>query len=147
MQAAMGLQQLEKLPMLDEARRNNFAKMGEIFAPHKEYFYLPKATEGADPCWFGYLMTVKPSAPFTKEQIVRFLEKNKIQTRSYFAGNILAHPGYHHLGLKYKNLSKTFPVARLVTTNSFFLGTYAGLTEEKMDYIKRTVNKFFEELS
>ena len=146
LQAAMGLQQLKKLPALDQARRDNFKKMEEIFKPYQQYFYLPKASEGADPCWFSYLMTVKPSAPFTKEQIVGFLENNKIQTRSYFAGNILAHPGYHHLGLKYKNLSKAFPVARLVTTNSFFLGTYAGLTEEKMNYIKVNVDRFFKEM-
>jgi CDP-6-deoxy-D-xylo-4-hexulose-3-dehydrase len=146
LQAAMGLQQLDKLEMLDEARRINFKKFSEMFEPYKQYFYLPKATEKADPCWFGYLTTVRPDAPFTKDDIVRHMENNKIQTRSYFAGNILAHPGYRELSFKYVNLSKSFPVARLVTTNSFFLGTFAGLTEDKMSYIKKTLDQFFEEL-
>jgi len=146
LQAAMGLEQIKKLPEMDEARRKNFQRLSEIFAPYKKYFYLPKATEKADPCWFGFLMTVKPTAPFSKEDIVRHLEGHKIQTRSYFAGNILAHPGYRHLALKYRNLNSTFRVANLVTTNSFFLGTYIGLTEDKMDYIQKAVDSFFKEI-
>ena len=72
------------------------------------------------------------------------LENAKIQTRSYFSGNILAHPGYVHLAEEYGDMNKTFPNAQLVTTNSFFLGTYVGLTEDKMDYIKKAVDSFFE---
>jgi CDP-4-dehydro-6-deoxyglucose reductase, E1 len=147
LQAAMGLQQLDKLEGFDKARRDNFKKLSEIFSPYKKYFYLPKATPKADPCWFGYLMTVRPSAPFSKDDLVRFLEDHKIQTRSYFAGNILAHPGYRHLSYKYPNLSKSFPVANLVTVNSLFLGTYKGLCEDKMSYIKRVVDQFFSEIS
>ena len=143
LQAAMGLQQLEKLPALDSARRRNFASIEAIFEPYKEHFFLPSATDKADPCWFGYLMTVKPSAPFKKEDIVRFLEDNKIQTRSYFAGNILAHPGYRHYSFKYPNLTKSFPIAAVVTNYSFFLGTFAGLTDEKISYIKKIVDRFF----
>lgn len=146
LQAAMGLQQLKKLESLDQARRENFKKLSDIFEPYKQYFHLPVATNKADPCWFGYLMTVRPDAPFDKEDIVRYMEDSKIQTRSYFAGNILAHPGYRHLSFKYTNLSKSFPIARLVTTHSFFLGTFAGLTDDKMAYIKETVDQFFEDL-
>ena len=146
LQAAMGLQQLKKLPKLDQARRDNFEKLKAIFKPYSKFFHLPEPTEKADPCWFGYLMTVKRNAPFTKQEIVDYLESNKIQTRSYFAGNILAHPGYRHLGFKYKNLNKSFPVANLVTTNSFFLGTFIGLTDEKMNYIKATIDNFFKDL-
>lgn len=146
LQAAMGLEQLKKLPEMDAARRENFKKLSAIFEPYNQYFHLPRATKNADPCWFGFLMTVKPNAPFTKEDIVRYLEDNKIQTRSYFAGNILAHPGYRHLSLKYKNLNSEFRVANLVTTHSFFLGTYIGLTDEKMAYIKNTVDNFFKEI-
>jgi CDP-6-deoxy-D-xylo-4-hexulose-3-dehydrase len=89
-------------------------------------------------------MTIKEDAPFTRNDIVLHLESAKIQTRSYFSGNILAHPGYNHMAKDYEDLNKSFPVANLVTTNSFFLGTFAGLTEEKMSYIKQTVDKFFE---
>tara|TARA_R110000824_G_scaffold139961_3_gene305430 strand:- start:1748 stop:3085 length:1338 start_codon:yes stop_codon:yes gene_type:complete len=143
LQAAMGLQQLEKLPMLDTARRKNWAKLGAIFAPYEQYFHMPAATEHADPCWFAFLLTIKEDAPFSRFDIVKHLEAAKIQTRSYFSGNILAHPGYTHMAEEYGDMDKVFPNAQIVTTNSFFLGTYIGLTEEKLKYIEKTVNEFF----
>jgi CDP-6-deoxy-D-xylo-4-hexulose-3-dehydrase len=144
LQAAMGLEQLKKLPELDSARRKNWKRLREIFEPYKEHFYLPEATDKADPCWFAFLLTIKKDAPFTRFDIVAHLEAAKIQTRSYFSGNILAHPGYTQLAYPYGNLYETFPVAQLVTTNSFFLGTYLGLTEEKLNYIEKVVNEFFK---
>lgn len=143
LQASMGLQQLDKLPEMDAARRENFKKLSDIFKPYEKYFHLPEATEKSDPCWFAYLMTVKEDAPFSKQDIVNHLEGVKIQTRSYFAGNILTHPGYFHMADEYGDLNKTFPVAQLVTTNSFFLGTFIGLTDKKIRYIKEAVDNFF----
>jgi CDP-4-dehydro-6-deoxyglucose reductase, E1 len=146
LQAAMGLQQLKKLPDLDAARRKNFLRLHNIFKPYEKYLHLPEATDKADPCWFAFLMTVKEGAPFERADIVSHFEKNKIQTRSYFAGNILAHPGYNHLAEPYGNLGDMFPVAKIVTFNSFFLGTFIGLTEEKLDYIQSVADSFFGEL-
>ena len=146
LQAAIGLEQLKKLPDFEKARRDNFKRLKEIFEPYKEFFYLPEPTPKADPCWFGFLMTVKEDAPFTKQQIVNWIEENRIQTRSYFAGNILYHPGYAELASKYDNLNDEFPVAKIITTNSFFLGTFIGITEEKMNYIEEVVNNFFERM-
>tara|TARA_R110001583_G_scaffold41369_6_gene131704 strand:- start:4515 stop:5873 length:1359 start_codon:yes stop_codon:yes gene_type:complete len=143
LQAAMGLCQLEKLEEMDAARRNNFSKLFDIFKPYEEYFYLPKATEKADPCWFGFLLTVKPEAPFTRQDFVDFMEENKIQTRSYFTGNALYHPAYTHLSEPYGDLSQRFPNADLATTNSLFLGTFVGIDDRKLQYIDDTVGKFF----
>jgi CDP-6-deoxy-D-xylo-4-hexulose-3-dehydrase len=143
LQAAMGLQQIEKLPELDSARRVNWAKLRAIFEPYEQYFHMPVATEKSDPCWFAFLLTIKKDAPFSRFDIVNHLEAAKIQTRSYFSGNILAHPGYVHMSEGYGDMNETFPNAQLVTTNSFFLGTYAGLTDEKLEYIKETVDNFF----
>tara|TARA_E500000318_G_C3477723_1_gene179173 strand:- start:61 stop:735 length:675 start_codon:yes stop_codon:yes gene_type:complete len=146
LQAAMGLQQLKKLPELDAARRKNFNRMKDIFEPYKQYFHLPEATEKADPCWFAFLMTVREDAPFKRHQIVTHLENNRVQTRSYFAGNILAHPGYAELAEDYGDLREEFPVASHVTLNSFFMGTFIGLTEEKLDYIQKVVDDFFKDM-
>jgi CDP-6-deoxy-D-xylo-4-hexulose-3-dehydrase len=146
LQAAMGLQQLKKLPQMDQARRNNFNKLYKIFKPYEKYFYLPKATEKADPCWFGFLLVTKPDAPFEKQQFVRHMEKAKIQTRSYFTGNALYHPAYQEMAKQYEDLDAVFPNAHTVTMGSVFLGTYIGLTDEKISYIKKTVDKFFEGL-
>lgn len=144
MQGAIGLQQLKKLPDFESARRKNFNLLTQIFEPYEEYFHVPMATENSDPCWFSYLLTVKESAPFTKQQMVDHLESNRIQTRSYFGGNILYHPGYESIRNEYGNLREQFPVAHLVTSNSFFVGTFIGITEEKMQYIKSVVDEFFE---
>jgi CDP-6-deoxy-D-xylo-4-hexulose-3-dehydrase len=146
LQAAMGLQQLAKLPMLDSARRENWSKLRAIFEPYEQYFYMPVATEKADPCWFAFLLTIKEDAPFNRFDIVAHLEAAKIQTRSYFSGNILAHPGYVHMAEEYEDMDKAFPNAQLITTNSFFLGTYAGLTDEKIKYIESVVNDFFKDM-
>jgi dTDP-4-amino-4,6-dideoxygalactose transaminase len=89
-------------------------------------------------------LTVREDAPFTRNDIVKHLEEAKIQTRSYFSGNILAHPGYHYLAEN--NPVSKFPVANTVTTNSFFLGTFIGITYEKLDYIERVVDSFFDKL-
>lgn len=144
LQAAIGLQQLKKLDYMDQARKDNFKRLTEIFSPYEDKLHLPKATEKADPSWFAYLMTVREDAGFRREGLVNHLEDNKIQTRSYFAGNILYHPGYQELAKKYGNLVERFPVAHQVTFNSFFLGTFAGLTEEKLDYIETNVESFFK---
>jgi len=144
LQAAMGLEQVKKLPELDSARRKNWKRLRTIFAPYEDYFYLPVVTEKADPSWFAFLLTIKEGAPFDRFDIVNHLEAAKIQTRSYFSGNILAHPGYTHMAKDHGDMNETFPVAQIVTTNSFFLGTYAGITDEKLDYIEKVVNNFFE---
>jgi len=146
LQAAMGLEQIKKLDELHAGRRRNFATLTELFAPFEKYFHLPKATEKSDPSWFAYLLTIKPEAPFTRQEFVEHFEEAMIQTRSYFSGNILYHPGYQHLAAKYGDMSQTFPAAHLVTTNSMFLGTFAGITEEKMEYVKKTAMEFFENL-
>ena len=144
LQAAIGLEQIQKLPQMDEARRANHKKLDNIFKKYAQYFYLPKATPKSDPCWFAYLLTIREDAPFSRDDIVQYLEKAKIQTRSYFSGNILAHPGYHHLAEE--NSNDSFPVANLVTVNSFFLGTFIGLTDEKISYIEEIVDNFFSDI-
>ena len=146
-QAALGLAQMKKLPAMEQSRRDNFNKLYDIFKPYEQYFWLPKATEKSDPCWFGFLFTVKPGAPFTKQQLVNHLESNKIQTRSYFAGNVLYHPAYQELAQKYDNLRELFPISHEITVNSAFLGTYIGITDEKMQYIKSVIDSFFGEIS
>ena len=140
----MGIEQIKKLPMLEQARRRNFQSLYNIFEKHSEYLHLPKATEGSDPCWFGFMLTVKENSQFTKQDLVDHLEKGKIQTRSYFTGNCLYHPAYKEYANKYDNLKERFPNAHTATVDTFFVGTFAGITEEKMEYISRVVDNFFE---
>ena len=146
LQAAMGLQQIDKLPEMEQARRDNYQKLMNIFKPYDNHLMLVEPTAKSDPCWFGFLITVKDGAPFRKEELVNHLEANKIQTRSYFSGNILYHAGYKHLmNLSPVGLKMTFPNAHKVTMDTFFLGTFIGLTDEKLQYVKKVVDEYMNE--
>jgi CDP-6-deoxy-D-xylo-4-hexulose-3-dehydrase len=79
---------------------------------------------------------------FTRAEFCQYLEKNKIQTRPYFAGNIMLQPGYSHL-IDSKEVIEKYPVSRKVTTDTFFLGCSPVITLEQIDYIETIVDKFF----
>ena len=144
LQGAMGLQQLEKLPQLDAARRENYRSLIKIFEPYEEHLMLPRPTPKSDPCWFGFLLTLKDGAPFKKQDFISFLEKAKIQTRSYFTGNCLYHPAYEEF--YEKNKHRSFPNADKTTLDTLFMGTFKGINKEKMDYIKTVVDVFFSQI-
>jgi CDP-6-deoxy-D-xylo-4-hexulose-3-dehydrase len=142
LQAAIGLAQLKKLPAMEKARRDNHKRLTSIFNKHSEELTLQTATDKSDPCWFGFLVLMNDLDE--KKKLVNFLEKKKIQTRSYFSGNILYHPGYRHLtDLTVPELMEKFPNAHKATTSAFFLGTFIGLTEEKLDYIEKVIDEYF----
>ncbi len=143
-QAAMGLKQIDKLEYMHTKRKENFIKMTEMFSRYSAYIHLPYALPKADTSWFGFLLTIKDGAPFTKNDLVEYLEAAKIQTRSYFTGNALFHPAYADLAAEYEDPKAQFPVATKTTSDTFFLGVYPGITEEQMSYIKDVVDRFFE---
>lgn len=143
LQAAMGLEQLKKLPLITEKRKHNHQRLTNIFKKYEEYFILPKATEHSDPSWFAFALTIKEDAPFKRKNIVDYLETAKIQTRPYFAGNIMLQPAY--TGLMDPNyIVNNFPNARKVTTDTFFLGTSPVITDEQIDYIENVVDTFIK---
>jgi len=142
-QAAMGLAQIKKLPKIIEMRNANHARLTKIFSKYEQYFILPKATEGADPAWFAFALTIKDSAPFKRKDIVDYFENNKIQTRPYFAGNIMLQPAYSGMMDPQEVINK-YPNARKVTTDTFFLGTSPVITTEQLDYIEQITDSFFK---
>jgi CDP-6-deoxy-D-xylo-4-hexulose-3-dehydrase len=140
MQASIGLVQLNKLDELIEKRKYNFSRLIKIFEPYSDIFYLPKATEKADPAWFAFPLTLKNTAKFTRTQFTMFMEDHKIQTRNYFGGNILLQPAYKHL-IK-TNPITTYPNATTATKQTFFLGTSPVITDQHLDYIQQIVDIF-----
>ena len=140
MQASMLLAQLDKFSTISELRKRNYKLLFEVFEQYEEYFHLPRAEKKADVNWFAFPITIKKDAPFSRSEFCQFLESRKIQTRPYFAGNILMQPAYSHLigDLKLKD----FPVANFVTTNTFFLGTSPVITPEQIAYISEIVQEF-----
>lgn len=144
MQAAMGLAQIKKLDEMHARRKHNFERLYNIFSKYEQYFYLPTKHEKADTSWFGYLVTLKDGTPFTKAEMVDWMEGSKIQTRSYFTGNALFHPAYEKLREDYSDPRNQFPVATKTTLDTFFLGVYPGITDEQLDYIEKTVDEFIK---
>ena len=141
-QGALGLEQMKKLGDMEAARRLNYKSLFNIFEKYKDCFYISEELKLADTCWFCFLVTVKEDAPFIKQELIDHLENNKIQTRPYFAGNLLYHPAYKDLKVKYNNVCETFPVSKIATTSSFFLGTFIGIDKEDIKKIGNVVNNF-----
>jgi CDP-6-deoxy-D-xylo-4-hexulose-3-dehydrase len=139
-QAAIGNAQIQKLDQISKLRKRNHALIVDIFRQYEKYFHLPKATPKSDPNWFAVAFTVKDDAPFTRAEFCKYLESNKIQTRPYFAGNIMFQPAYAGY-MSDEELSK-YPIAKKITTNTFFLGCSPIVIEEQICYIKETVDKF-----
>ncbi len=144
LQASMGLAQMEKIETITERRKENYSRLFNIFKKYEDHLHLPRATEKSDPSWFAFPMTVKDGAPFKRSDFTSFLEDNKIQTRNYFAGNIMLQPAYDHLA-NTDEIVKNFPVSRKVTTDTFFLGTSPVITAEQIDYVETVVDKFMRE--
>ena len=143
MQAAMGLAQLNKLDEISEKRKKNHSLLYNIFKKYENYFHLPTATEHSDPSWFAFPLTIRDGSPFKRSDITNFYESSKIQTRTYFAGNILLQPAYRHL-MDAKDVINNYPVARKVTTDTFFLGTSPVITDEQIEYIGNKTDEFME---
>ena len=144
LQAAMGLEQIKKLPEIHALRRRNYSLLMKIYEKYEEFFHLPRATEGANPSWFAFPLTIRKNAPFTRTQIVDFLENHYIQTRPYFAGNIMLQPAYSHL-MDQNEARDNFPVATHTMAHSFFHGTSPVITEEQITYIGECVDKFLSQ--
>ena len=145
LQASIGLVQMEKLEEIGVKRKENYKNLFKAFQIYDEYFHLHEAQPGADVDWFAFPVTVKDSAPFKRSDICKYFEANKVQTRPYFAGNIMLQPAYTHL-VDPKEVMEKYPVARKVTTDTFFLGTSPVINKEKTDYIQTILDNFIDSL-
>lgn len=143
-QAAIGLAQLKKLPKFIEKRKENFQKLYSGLLKYKKYFILPEKEKNSDPCWFGFMLVIKDSAPFSRLDIVNFLESNKIATRSLFGGNLLLHPAYQNI--KYKKIGD-LENSNKITNNGFWIGLYPGITSEMIDYVLEKFDSFISSMS
>ena len=141
MQAAIGLAQLEKLPLFIEKRKENFKEIYKFLKPYENYFVLPRAEKDSDPSWFGFPILVKPEAPFDRKEIVDYLEKNNIATRMLFGGNLLKQPAYENI--RYR-VSGSLKNTDLIMNDLFWIGVYPGINKEKLNHIITTFNNFFE---
>jgi CDP-6-deoxy-D-xylo-4-hexulose-3-dehydrase len=143
MQAAIGVAQLKKLPTFIAARQKNFQRLYNALQKYEEFFILPEVTPRSEPSWFGFLITVRPGAPINRFDLVQHLESRRIGTRQLFAGNILKQPAYTDIEHRVVGeLTNT----DIITTNTFWIGVYPGLTDPMIDFMIESIDEFMRSI-
>jgi CDP-6-deoxy-D-xylo-4-hexulose-3-dehydrase len=132
MQASVGVAQIKKLPQFIATRKRNYAMLRAGLQDLQEFFILPEATPNSDPSWFGFPLMVRPDAPFSRGEIVRFLEGRKIASRALFGGNLTRQPAYGEV--QYRKVGD-LPNSDLVMNQLFWIGVYPGLSREMLSYV------------
>lgn len=141
MQAAVGCAQLEKLPDFIRRRNENWQRLREALKPYEEYLVLPYAEPGSEPSWFGFALSVRENAPFSKNELVQYLDQRRIGTRPIFAGNLLRQPAFREAPHRVaRNLEQT----DRVMLNSFWVGVYPGISKVMMDYVSESFSEFMK---
>jgi CDP-6-deoxy-D-xylo-4-hexulose-3-dehydrase len=139
MQAACGLAQLEKAPRFIQARKDNFAFLKERLAACEEFLHLPQATEGSDPSWFGFPITLKENSPVTRLDLLTYLDQNKVGTRLLFAGNLTRQP--YIVGAKYR-VSGDLTNTDNVMNNTFWIGVQPSLTPAMLEFAASKIETY-----
>lgn len=139
-QAAMGVEQLKKFPEFKRKRKLNFNALFSFLTRYEEFLILPQSHPKADPCWFSFPITVKENAPFSRSDIVGFLEGHKIQTRPVFAGNILHQEAYKNINCR---IVGKLTNSDRVLADTFFVGVYPGIDKIRLDYMLSVFEDFF----
>ena len=144
LQAAVGAAQLAKLTDFAGMRRRNFQQLYNGFKKYEHLFILPKATEDAQPCWFGFPLTIRPEAPFGRQRLVEYLENHLIGTRLLFAGNILKQPAFN--GVRHRVVGELKNTDQIMK-RTFWIGVYPGLGENEINYVLDIFDKFTKQLT
>ena len=140
MQAACALAQMDRLEEFIAVRRANFAYLSERLQSCAEFLHLPQATPNSDPSWFGFLMTLKDGAGVKRNDLIAYLEQNRIGTRLLFAGNLTRQP--YMIGRNFR-VSGELACTDVVMNRSFWVGVYPGLDQAMLDHIAGCMESFF----
>ncbi len=144
MQAAVGCAQLKKFPNFIKARKKNWQILRDGLESVSDKIILPQPTKNSEPSWFGFMMTVKEDAGFTRDELVAYLENNNIQTRNLFAGNLTKHPCFDEMretGEGYR-IYGGLEVTDKVMTNTFWIGVYPGMTQAMLETMIKKIKEF-----
>ncbi len=144
MQAAVGVAQLRKVKGFIEARRENFEVLRSGLADLAEYILLPEATAGSEPSWFGLPLAVRPEAPFGRDELVSYLERNRVATRLLFAGNLVRQPAYADVQ---RRVIGELPNSDFVMDNVFWVGVYPGIDADARGYMLDVFHRAVKELT
>ena len=139
MQAACGLGQLLSLEKFIDARKMNFNYLANRLKSCEEFLLLPRATEMADPSWFGFAITLKENCPVNRTDLLTYLDQQKIGSRMLFAGNLTCQP---YMADKVFRVSGELVNTNIIMNNTFWLGIYPGITEEMLDFVAAKIESF-----
>lgn len=139
MQAAIGCAQMRKLPAFVEKRRDNWQYLRDGLRSVEEFFVLPRATTGSDPSWFGFALTIRPNAPFSRDQLLRRLQERRIATRLLFGGDLRRQPAYQNA--QYRSVG-ALPNTETVMHDMFWVGVYPKLSRPMLDFVIETIVSF-----
>jgi CDP-6-deoxy-D-xylo-4-hexulose-3-dehydrase len=132
MQAAVGIAQLKKLPEFIAARRRNFSHLRHGLTVFEEVFILPEATPNSEPSWFGFPITLRDDAPFTRHELIQYLESCKIGTRLLFGSNLLRQPAYQNIEHR---VASPLTASNQIVDNTFWIGVFPGIKPVMVDYM------------
>jgi CDP-6-deoxy-D-xylo-4-hexulose-3-dehydrase len=140
MQAAIGVAQLRKLPSFIAARRENWRRLHDGLSAFEDDLILPEATPHSEPSWFGFMLTVREQAPFSRDELVVHLEERGVRTRHVLAGNLLHQPAYATIPHR---VVGELPNTNAIMANAFWIGVYPGISAEMIDYVIDVMEGFF----
>lgn len=143
MQAALGVSQLKKLPTFIEKRKENYKKLYDGLKVLDDYLILPEPEENSEPSWFGFPITIKENSKFTRDDITKYLEENKIGTRLLFGGNLLKQPIFTENDYNYKVVGE-LKNTDIIMNNTFWIGVWPGINDECIEYIVNSVLKYIK---
>jgi len=142
MQAAVGVEQLKKFPSFIEKRKANWKYLREALADLEDKLILPEATENSEPSWFGFLISVKPESGLKRNEVTKYIEEHNVQTRLLFSGNLTLHPCFDQIrGTDAYRVASSLDTTNFIMENSFWVGVYPGMTEEKLAYMSNVIHE------
>ena len=140
LQAAVGVEQLKKVPSFIERRRHNWDRLHKALEAVQDKLILPAAVENSSPSWFGFLISVRPEAGLDRNKVTKYIEDNNVQTRLLFSGNLIKHPCFDQIrGTDAYRVSGTLETTDFIMNNSFWVGVYPGMTDEMIDHMAKVI--------
>lgn len=143
MQAAIGCEQLKKIPGFTERRIYNHERLYNALKCIDDKLILPEPAQNSVPSWFGFLISVKPESRISRNKLTKYLEEKNIQTRLLFSGNIIKHPCFNQIrGTDSYRVVGSLENTEFIMNNTFWIGVYPGMTDKMIDYMAESIIEF-----
>jgi dTDP-4-amino-4,6-dideoxygalactose transaminase len=142
MQAAIGVEQLKKVPGFTEKRRHNWGRLHKALEDVQDRIILPVPTVDSDPSWFGFLISIRPESGLVRRDVIEKIESHNIQTRLLFSGNIIKQPCFDEIrGTDAYRVAGCLDNTDFIMENTFWVGVYPGMTDAMIDYMESVIRE------